>query len=308
MLRRKFLEKKQENYQSSNNKKINYNVLNIDNENHDNNQELDNVENVDNKIEENNNHSVENEMFTQYYAPKKDYRFTKSYGRRKTRYHNNERDNDGFISVAEVKRHVNKLEKVSFDSSVEKELQTKYKLMVHNSSMWNVNDYCNVKTVKTWKDVFTALHTFKVYASTCIDDLKGVSDKHYYDFNSYFMRDGIYPMWEHPENRNGSSCSLRIDSLEEGYKVFEYLVINMINHTLLEFVEEHWNIINGISFSPKMTGNYEKSPCVIIKIWFKKNFTREGGADKYLTEEIREYLRTYSDKYPIKTNAIKPEY
>lgn len=258
-----------------------------------------NEDNVENKEVDvlNTQEDTEAMIHRQYYSPKKNYRNNKKFYKKNN---NNNIDDDGFIKVIEPKKPNTKYEEINIDNILDKSLKNNYKLLIHysNKDEWNYNTYHSVKEIKTWNDLFGCLYTFK----------EEEGEKKYYDFNTYLMRDNIYPMWEHPDNRFGSVCSIRVDSLEEAYSVFEFLSINFVNHTLLTFSEDLWNIVNGISYSPKTKGNYESSPCVIIKIWFKRNFTKEGGADKYLHKDVKTYLEKYISKYPIKTSSIKPEY
>ena len=112
-------------------------------------------------------------------------------------------------------------------------------------------------------------------------------------------------MWEDPENRNGSICSVKIDSIEDGYKIFKELMINTANHTLLKFNINTWDVINGLSFSPKKIDNINiDSYCIFIKIWFKINILNFGPIEKILNEDIANCIA----KYSIKIKAIKPEY
>ena len=119
------------------------------------------------------------------------------------------------------------------------------------------------------------------------------------------MKNEISPMWEDNENRNGSICSVKIDSLVDGYEIFRVLLTNICNNTLLCFSSETWNTINGISFSSKKIDNIkDDNYCVIIKLWFKLNFIVQGSIDRHINHHINELIK----KYSIKVKAIKPEY
>jgi hypothetical protein len=121
------------------------------------------------------------------------------------------------------------------------------------------------------------------------------------------MKNDISPMWEDMENRNGSICSIKVDSLLDGYKILKQLLIYTANNTLMEFSPESWDKINGLSFSPKKTDNNntsETSMCAIIKIWFKHNYGNNTNMDKFLNPNIKELLKNYS----VKVKSIKPEY
>jgi hypothetical protein len=78
----------------------------------------------------------------------------------------------------------------------------------------------------------------------------------------FLMRDHIFPKWNDEENRNGGFLSIKI--LKDKMPSFcETLLLNLVNETLLKTeYQEHSDIINGVSFSPK------KNFC-IVKIWLK---------------------------------------
>jgi hypothetical protein len=78
----------------------------------------------------------------------------------------------------------------------------------------------------------------------------------------FIMREYVFPCWDDPNNINGGCLSIKIlkDNLAD---FWEELCIKLLGETLLkEDKREHWNLINGISTSPK------KHFC-IIKIWVK---------------------------------------
>jgi hypothetical protein len=76
------------------------------------------------------------------------------------------------------------------------------------------------------------------------------------------MREYVFPMWDAEENLNGGCLSMKI--LKENMPVvWEELSIKLLGETLLkEEYRSKWNLVNGISTSPK------KHFC-IVKIWLK---------------------------------------
>lgn len=78
----------------------------------------------------------------------------------------------------------------------------------------------------------------------------------------FIMRDYAFPCWDDPANIEGGCLSIKV--LKEYVADFwEDISIKMLGESLLK--EEHrdkWNVINGVSTSPK------KHFC-IIKIWVK---------------------------------------
>ena len=188
---------------------------------------------------------------------------------------------------------------------VEKELEDNYKnllmsnyykILAHHSEdkSWDYNSYHNITTLKTWKDMGTFLNSLDKANGEC----------KYTDFDLFFMKNEISPMWEDMENRNGSICSIKIDSIEESYEILKYLMINMANNTLLKFNINTWNTVNGISYSTKKLDNPNETYCIIIKLWFKMNILNYGSVEKILNEQMNKLIEHYS----IKIKQIKPEY
>jgi hypothetical protein len=80
----------------------------------------------------------------------------------------------------------------------------------------------------------------------------------------FIMREDVFPCWDDPNNITGGCLSIKI--LKDNLPAFwEDLSIKMLGETLLkDNKKEHWNLVNGISTSPK------KHFC-IIKIGLKNN-------------------------------------
>lgn len=78
----------------------------------------------------------------------------------------------------------------------------------------------------------------------------------------FVMREYVFPCWDDPNNINGGCLSIKI--LKENLADFwEDLCMKLLGETLLlQKYNHHWNLLNGISTSPK------KHFC-IIKIWIK---------------------------------------
>ena len=86
--------------------------------------------------------------------------------------------------------------------------------------------------------------------------------QNYHLFNSmlFFMRDDIFPTWEDDNNRNGCMLCYKIKSdfiLTEFINLLESCVCENI-HT----IDANFNLINGISISPKKEFN-------ILKLWIR---------------------------------------
>ena len=216
-------------------------------------------------------------------------------------YNNNKKNNDnnGFIKVGPRKQNdkiiieclYKKIDNNIFDINME----NSFRVLAHHNDdkSWDYNSYHNITTLKNWRDLGTFFKTLNKISGECS----------YTDFDIFVMKNEISPMWEDSENRNGSICSIKIDSLPDGYEIFKNLIINMANNTLLKFNPSNWDNINGISFSSKKLDNTE-TYCIILKIWFKINIMNFGSVEKLLNEDINNLI----SKYSIKTRPIKPEY
>lgn len=112
---------------------------------------------------------------------------------------------------------------------------------------WTMNSYKLLVNVSTIQD-FWCLHKL----------LK--SKVHQGMF--FLMREHIFPCWDDPLNKDG--CCISIKVLKDNIQPFwETLCIRLLGETLIkEDVEKRWDVINGISTSPK------KHFC-IIKIWLR---------------------------------------
>ena len=177
-----------------------------------------------------------------------------------------------------------------------------YRLLAHHNadSNWNFNSYHHVTTLKTWEDVSKLFNTLNLtnYKSNISN------------FDFFIMKNEISPLWEDEENRCGSICSVKIDTLKDGYNILKTIFINICNNTLMNISKNNvpnWNIINGVSFSCKKIENVSSAieqDYSMIKIWFKTNYTQFDNIDKYFNDDINALLK----KYSIKVRAIKPEY
>jgi hypothetical protein len=181
-------------------------------------------------------------------------------------------------------------------------MNNNYRVLAHHNadSNWNFDSYHHVSTLKKWEDVprlFNTLNETK-YSSKITD------------FDFFIMKNEISPLWEDEENRCGSICSIKIDTLKDGYNILKTLFVHICNNTLMNITKNNvpnWNIINGVSFSCKKVENVSsviEQDYSMIKIWFKTNYTQFENIDKYFNDDINALLK----KYSIKVRAIKPEY
>lgn len=112
---------------------------------------------------------------------------------------------------------------------------------------WNMNSYIRIGSISSVEEFWQHYLMMK-------------SNIHKAMF--FIMRDYVFPMWDDSSNINGGCLSIKV--LKENMSEFwEDLCKKMLGETLLK--KEHsdkWDVVNGISTSPK------KHFC-IIKIWLK---------------------------------------
>lgn len=330
--------------ETGNIKKNLFDLLISDSDNSDIEDNKDNKDNNDNKNKNkdniipkiNNNLSntisnkIEDDMFKQYYGKKKNNYNTNNYNTNNNNNYNNtnnynnnnmgkfNKNNESLIKpdlkkieeiiddnpfiVANSKKKFNKIENhlqyKNIGDDFEKIFMKNYfRVLGHHNDdkSWDYSSYHNITILSKYYDLGTFFNTLN----------KSVGECKYTDFDIFLMKNEISPMWEDKENRNGSICSIKIDSINEGYNVFKELTFNIINNTLLKINPTTWDTVNGISFSPKKIDSINpNSYCIIIKLWFKINIINYGSIDKILTE----YVNNLIIKYSIKIKQIKPEY
>jgi len=156
-------------------------------------------------------------------------------------------------------------------------LTNNYVLWCHDiySKNWTINGYhklCIINNVSHFWKLFNNL------------------DKLGYRLNNlFFMKEGVEPIWEHEENRNGGICSFKTD-IDTALNLYETFCVRMVCHQLVNQQDD----INGISFGPKNTS-------AIIKIWNKNH---ENDLSVTLHPDILENYKHMSIKYKSNT----PEY
>lgn len=156
-------------------------------------------------------------------------------------------------------------------------LPNNYVLWRHdiNNKDWTINGYkilCRISNVSEFWKLFNNF------------------DKLGLKFNNFFlMKDGIPPIWEHENNRNGGICSMKTE-IENAIKTFEELAVYLCSNNLNNDMSD----INGISISPK--NNW-----AILKIW-----NRDKSKD--LTGTLNQNIITKYQNMSIKYKSNEPEY
>jgi translation initiation factor 4E len=121
--------------------------------------------------------------------------------------------------------------------------------------------YYHLPDDKQW-DLSSYKHVMKDISS--LEQLISVNEKTPEKIVKYcmlfVMRNGITPMWEDKENRDGGCFSFKVSN-KLVYDVWKQLFYSLCGETLCKDVS-HSKKINGITISPK------KNFC-IIKIWLK---------------------------------------
>lgn len=125
-------------------------------------------------------------------------------------------------------------------------LKYRWALWAHlsNESDWTLNSYKNITTFDTVESILT------LYENLPENMIKYCM--------LFVMKEGITPVWEDEQNRNGGCFSYKINN-KFVTQIWKDLSYSLMGETLTENVSFN-NNINGITISPK------KNFC-IIKIW-----------------------------------------
>jgi hypothetical protein len=116
--------------------------------------------------------------------------------------------------------------------------------------------------------------------------------------NFYLMQDGIEPTWEDRHNRNGGTCSFKVD-IKDVPKFWELLTTHMVTNNVVDSdLEDSDDMITGLSVSPKIGGKFSWG---IIKIW---NSNGKNDISQTLNEDILDAFQDISIKY----KETKPEH
>lgn len=275
-----------------------------------------NKSNISNKSNTNNNtNKLEEDVINQYYGKKVINKSKISYNNYNNKLTNDinfekntkqnveiftENNQNDFIKVVSKKKENKIIMECKFkevDNDISKiQMPNYFRVFGHhnNDTSWDYNSYHKITELHKWGDLVSFFNSLNKASGECF----------YTDFDIFLMKNDISPMWEDNENRNGSICSIKIDSLVDGYEIFKNLTYNIANNTLLKFNPNTWNSINGISYSSKKLENLNETYCVIIKVWFKINILNYTSVDKILNDDINQLI----GKYSIKNFAIKPEF
>jgi len=128
-------------------------------------------------------------------------------------------------------------------------LKNKWTLWAHlsNETDWSLNSYKNITTFNSVESILT------LYENLPENIIKYCM--------LFIMKEGITPVWEDEQNRNGGCFSYKINNKILLLKILERFIIFINGRKHLNRKNDYFNNnINGITISPK------KNFC-IIKIW-----------------------------------------
>ena len=115
----------------------------------------------------------------------------------------------------------------------------------HDLNSWNLDGFTNICKLETYDDIWT-------FEKFCREEKRLLTEY------IVVMKEGIDPIWEHPENRDGGSWSIKVDVSDTLKMFFDYLLLVCTDNVCLTD-----GIVNGISVSSKNTFN------TIVQIWSK---------------------------------------
>ena len=155
--------------------------------------------------------------------------------------------------------------------------QNKWYIWVHevDSKDWSNKSYKIIHSIESIKDFWEFFNS--------------IGKLNQWKYNFFIMKSNSHPTWEHSTNRNGGTCSVRID-ISQSVDIIEQLAILLVNESLTEEI----NDINGVSFAAK--GSW----CV-IKIWNRDNKNN-------ISNQMPSYLRKIYPSISIKYKENIPEY
>lgn len=144
-------------------------------------------------------------------------------------------------------------------------LNTNWCLWYHsiNDNSWTNNSYKLVYTIRNLYDI-------KLINDTILTH-------HLQNGMFFIMREGIFPTWEDPDNREGCCISFKVpgSTLKNQW---DFILIRLVTEDLVKD-QVNYSKINGLSISPKKEFN-------IVKIWLREN-------NENYTELIKEYPPFY---------------
>jgi len=158
-------------------------------------------------------------------------------------------------------------------------LNTIWTLWYHNpnNNNWGLDSYRDIIFFNTIEE-FWNIYKYPIKDTTDTSDTSSEQNEILLNMDSnyitpnliqngmfFMMREYIRPIWEDDQNCMGGCRSYKVDK-KDVYRVWVELSARIIGMNIVE--DEHWDMINGISISPKKTFS-------IIKIWINKHSLRD---------------------------------
>ena len=152
-------------------------------------------------------------------------------------------------------------------------LNTKWILWYHsiNDTQWNKQSYKNLFKISN-------LYELKIMNDNLLKN-------HLQNGMFFIMRDGIFPTWEDPDNREGCCISFKISG-SVLHEEWNFIINRILTEDILKDRDKYENI-NGVSIAPKKEFN-------ILKLWLREH------NDKY-----DEFIKEYSPNFTKEKALIK---
>ncbi len=185
-------------------------------------------------------------------------------------------------------------------------LMSQWTVWLHENSNsdWSILSYKPIFHINNIGEMWRFLNSFPNLDRT----------KHQY----YIMRDGITPIWEDNNNKNGGICSIMLDCINRNTKdLYDAICVDaFIGICCLVFNESfvmNNGVVNGLCFSSKQKN-------VLIKLWIKEYVNNTTFIDRLpisylrsLNDLIDTECRRYStgklnDLISVQLKKIVPEY
>ena len=119
----------------------------------------------------------------------------------------------------------------------------------HDKDNWKVTGFKKIYTIETPEDYWQLYNNWNK-----IND--GINQKHF-----FLMQNGISPIWEDPENKNGGCWSFKIQE-EQAEDLWEDLSTYLVCNQLCPTISDE---IVGLSICLKKNSN------TVVKIWNKNS-------------------------------------
>lgn len=196
-----------------------------------------------------------------------------------------------------IQQHNKQLVDIEKDSGIENGdnllLNSTWNIWKHNNNTtdWTINSYEKIYNINSISSFWRFFNNFNL-----LDKIT-----HQY----FIMRQGIMPIWEDVNNKNGGICSIKIDYYnnknrnELGSEIMLCICLLILNETLVQSSTS----INGVSYAVK-------NKSILIKIWINNYDNNKNLIDCLpiiLLKKIDNCIKTI-DKQIYKPNTVSIQY